>query len=100
MFTASPLAATAWPIRRSPACKKKFGLAPLIGKPLAFITDARLGSRSNQAAITERLLSISGEDAQTIDRKHIDAWTGRLSDTLHHPDQRTAAHCRRQRRAD
>jgi putative DNA primase/helicase len=56
-----------------------FGLAPLIGKPLAFITDARLGSRSDQAAITERLLSISGEDAQTIDRKHIPAWTGRLS---------------------
>jgi putative DNA primase/helicase len=55
-----------------------FGLAPLIGKTLAFITDARLGSRSDQAAITERLLSISGEDALTIDRKHIDAWTGRL----------------------
>jgi putative DNA primase/helicase len=55
-----------------------FGVAPLIGKPLAFITDARLGSRSDQAAITERLLSISGEDALTIDRKHIDAWTGRL----------------------
>jgi putative DNA primase/helicase len=56
-----------------------FGLAPLIGKSLAFITDARLGGRSDQAAITERLLSISGEDALTIDRKHIDAWTGRLS---------------------
>lgn len=55
-----------------------FGLAPLIGKPLAFITDARLGGRSDQAAITERLLSISGEDALTIDRKHIAAWTGRL----------------------
>lgn len=55
-----------------------FGLAPLIGKPLAFITDARLGSRSDQAAITERLLSISGEDALTIDRKFIPAWTGRL----------------------
>ena len=56
-----------------------FGIAPLIGRSLAFITDARLGARSDQAAITERLLSISGEDAQTIDRKHIDAWTGRLS---------------------
>ena len=55
-----------------------FGLAPLIGKPLAFITDARLGGRNDQAAITERLLSISGEDALTIDRKHISAWTGRL----------------------
>jgi putative DNA primase/helicase len=55
-----------------------FGLAPLIGKPLAFITDARLGGRSDQAAITERLLSISGEDALTIDRKFMPAWTGRL----------------------
>jgi putative DNA primase/helicase len=55
-----------------------FGLAPLTGKPLAFITDARLGGRSDQAAIAERLLSISGEDALTIDRKHISAWTGRL----------------------
>jgi putative DNA primase/helicase len=56
----------------------QFGLEPLIGKPLAFITDARLGGRSDQAAITERLLSISGEDALTIDRKFIPAWTGRL----------------------
>jgi putative DNA primase/helicase len=55
-----------------------FGIAPLIGKPLAFITDARLGARSDQAAITERLLSISGEDALTIDRKFLAAWTGRL----------------------
>jgi putative DNA primase/helicase len=28
--------------------------------------------------IAERLLSISGEDAQTIDRKFLPAWTGRL----------------------
>lgn len=55
-----------------------FGLAPLIGKPLAFVTDARLGGRSDPA-ITERLLSISGEDALTIDRKHIASWTGRLT---------------------
>jgi putative DNA primase/helicase len=55
-----------------------FGLAPLIGKPFAFIPDARLSNRSDQAAIIERLLSISGEDALTIDRKHIDSWTGRF----------------------
>ena len=55
-----------------------FGLAPLIGKPLAIISDARLGGRSNQAAIAERLLSISGEDTITIDRKFQSAWTGRL----------------------
>lgn len=56
-----------------------FGLAPLIGTPLAIITDARLGARADQAAIAERLLSISGEDGQTIDRKFLSPWTGRLS---------------------
>jgi len=55
-----------------------FGLEPLIGKPLAIISDARLGARSDQASIAERLLSISGEDSLTIDRKHRPAWTGRL----------------------
>jgi len=56
-----------------------FGLAPLIGRTLAIISDARLGARTDQAAIAERLLSISGEDMATVDRKHIDPWTGRLS---------------------
>lgn len=55
-----------------------FGLAPLIAKPLAIISDARLGGRSDQAAIAERLLSISGEDTLTIDRKYASAWTGRM----------------------
>ncbi len=55
-----------------------FGLAPLIGKPAAIISDARLSGRSDQAVIVERLLSISGEDALTIDRKHLPSWTGKL----------------------
>lgn len=55
-----------------------FGLSPLIGKSVAIITDARLSARADQAAIVESLLSISGEDDQTIDRKHRDAWEGRL----------------------
>lgn len=55
-----------------------FGLAPLIGKPLAIIADARLSGRADQHAIAERLLSISGEDGQTVDRKFLPAWTGRL----------------------
>jgi putative DNA primase/helicase len=50
----------------------------LIGKPLAVVSDARLGGKSDQAVLAERLLSISGEDAITIDRKHQSAWTGRL----------------------
>ncbi len=55
-----------------------FGLSPLIGKPLALISDARLGSRADGTIAVERLLSISGEDSITIDRKYRDPWTGRL----------------------
>jgi putative DNA primase/helicase len=55
-----------------------FGLQDLIGKTLAVVSDARLGSRTNIAALAECLLSISGEDAITIDRKYRDPWTGRL----------------------
>ena len=55
-----------------------FGLAPLIGKRLAIISDARLSGKSDQAVIAERLLAITGEDAQTVDRKYREAWTGKL----------------------
>jgi putative DNA primase/helicase len=55
-----------------------FGLAPLIGRQLAIISDARLGNRSDQQVIVERLLSISGEDSLTIDRKYLGSFTGRL----------------------
>jgi putative DNA primase/helicase len=57
---------------------RPFGLAALIDKPVAVFPDARLSSRPDNAAIVECLLSISGEDDQTIDRKHLPAWTGRL----------------------
>jgi len=56
-----------------------FGIAPLIGKPAAIITDARLSGRTDITQVVERLLSISGEDSQTIDRKHRAAWTGKLT---------------------
>ena len=52
-----------------------FGLAPLIGKRVAIISDARLSGRADQAVIAERLLSITGEDGITIDRKYRDAWS-------------------------
>jgi putative DNA primase/helicase len=55
-----------------------FGLAPLIGKPLAVISDARLSTRADSKVVVERLLSISGEDSLTIDRKFREPWTGRL----------------------
>jgi putative DNA primase/helicase len=53
-----------------------FGLQPLVGKPVAVIADARL--HSEDAVIVERLLSISGEDTLTIDRKYREHWTGKL----------------------
>src|SRR6266566_22116 len=56
---------------------ENFGLEPLIGKSLAVIGDVRLGGR-NDHAVVERLLSISGEDMLTIDRKYREAWTGQL----------------------
>ena len=55
-----------------------FGISPLIGKPLAIISDARLSSRADNMIAVERLLSISGEDSITVDRKNRSAWTGRL----------------------
>lgn len=58
---------------------QQFGLQALIGKDVAIIGDARFGGRSDQTLILERLLSISGEDAQTIDRKFKSAWTGKLT---------------------
>jgi len=61
------------------ALGSNFGLQPLIGKRAAIVSDARLGGRADAAAIAERLLSISGEDAITIDRKYKDGWTGQLA---------------------
>ena len=56
----------------------EFGLQPLLGKQLAIIADARLSGKSNKSALLERLLSVSGEDAQSINRKNREAWYGRL----------------------
>jgi len=56
----------------------QFGLQPLIGKRLAMISDARLSGKTDQQPIVENLLRISGEDALSIDRKNISAWTGKL----------------------
>jgi putative DNA primase/helicase len=54
-----------------------FGLSPLLGKPLAVISDARLGSGPSHIVV-ERILSITGEDMLTVDRKYREPWTGRL----------------------
>jgi putative DNA primase/helicase len=60
----------------------EFGLAPLIGKPLAVISDARFAGRDT-STVVERLLSISGEDTLTVNRKYRDQWTGKLPSRLH-----------------
>jgi putative DNA primase/helicase len=59
-----------------------FGLAPLIGKSLAIISDARfIGKNGN--IVVERLLSISGEDTLTVNIKYKEQWNGKLPCRLH-----------------
>lgn len=55
-----------------------FGLQPWINKTHAIISDARLSGKSDHGIITERLLSVSGEDPLTIDRKYRDPITTTL----------------------
>jgi putative DNA primase/helicase len=57
--------------------KGDFGLAPLIGKSLAVVSDARLNGQGGNVVV-ERLLSVSGEDTLTVNRKYKDQWTGKL----------------------
>jgi putative DNA primase/helicase len=59
----------------------EFGLAPLIGKSLAVISDARFGR--TDSVVVERLLSISGEDTLTVNRKYREQWTGKLGTRMH-----------------
>lgn len=46
----------------------EFGLAPLLGKRLAVIGDARVGSDTKP--LVETLLTVSGEDPVDVNRKH------------------------------
>jgi putative DNA primase/helicase len=55
-----------------------FGLSALAGKQLAIIPDARLIPGAGSPAVVERLLSITGEDRLTIDRKFRDPITVQL----------------------
>jgi putative DNA primase/helicase len=55
-----------------------FGMASLIGKPLAVIDDARSSSKIDMQAVIERLLTITGRGRIDIDRKNRDIWTGIL----------------------
>ena len=55
-----------------------FGLAALLGKTAGFFPDARLTGGTEQGPILETLLSISGEDALPVNRKHRDVITARI----------------------
>lgn len=55
-----------------------FGIWPLLGKTAVIVSDARLSGRTDAAVVTERLLSISGEDALTVDRKNLAPVTTKL----------------------
>lgn len=55
---------------------EQFGLSSLVGKSLAMFADARLTGRADSVAVVERLLSITGEDPQDIQRKHMATLTG------------------------
>jgi putative DNA primase/helicase len=57
---------------------KEFGMAHLIGKPLAIIGDERFSGR-NMNEVVAALLMITGEDVISIGRKHRARWDGRLS---------------------
>jgi putative DNA primase/helicase len=55
-----------------------FGLQPLIDKSLAIVSDARFRGE-HMATVVERLLSISGEDSLSIDRKFLPSVFMKLS---------------------
>ncbi|VTR97819.1 Phage/plasmid primase, P4 family, C-terminal domain protein OS=Singulisphaera acidiphila (strain ATCC BAA-1392 / DSM 18658 / VKM B-2454 / MOB10) GN=Sinac_4213 PE=4 SV=1 [Gemmata massiliana] len=57
---------------------ESFGLEDLLGKRLALIPDARLSGRTDVASVVERLLSISGEDLQSVNRKNRPRLTARV----------------------
>jgi len=50
----------------------QFGLASLVGKSLAVIGDARFSGEGFKT-VSERLLTIIGEDPITVERKHLDS---------------------------
>jgi P4 family phage/plasmid primase-like protien len=56
----------------------RFGMQTWIGKKVAVVADARASVKNNAQAMVERVLTVTGEDTQYVDRKHIEPWEGRL----------------------
>jgi len=55
-----------------------FGPQSLIGKSLATLTDMSTDNRSHLSAAASHINAISGEDYQTVQRKHTSSWNGYL----------------------
>lgn len=49
--------------------RSDFGLEPLLAKQLAIVSDMRLSNRTDEAAVAENLLRITGEDRVSVNRK-------------------------------
>ena len=56
-----------------------FGKQQLLDKTLAVMGDARLSGRTDVSSVVETILSITGNDPQTVQRKNISDVTKRLS---------------------
>ena len=61
---------------------EEFGRQSLIGRAAAFVTDSRGVNRFNPHGAVESILSITGEDLQTVRRKNKEDWHGRLPTRL------------------
>jgi len=48
-----------------------FGLWPLVGKSIALFPDAHMGRKTDSTGVLETIKSISGEDPQNVNRKHL-----------------------------
>lgn len=57
----------------------RFGLAPLIDKQVAVVTDMRMGRNVDRTHLVETLLRVSGEDSVSVERKGIENEEVRLS---------------------
>jgi putative DNA primase/helicase len=60
----------------------EFGMMQLINKQVAIIGDARVGAKCDQKVVAERLLTVSGGDAISINRKGASFWSGKLNTHL------------------
>jgi putative DNA primase/helicase len=58
-----------------------FGMAHLIGKPLAIVGDERFSGKK-MSAVVSTLLMITGEDTIPVNRKKRDRWNGKLPTRL------------------